>query len=197
MKNKTKVIAAVLAIIAIVLLAYALFMGEPAEEDPAERPGMWGSDISYPTTGLALIVAASFLIAVAVMFILLREEYVPLPPSMSPPPPPPTGERADPVPEAAPVTPVPEPVASNDPRPPEEVAVEENYLVLRLLTGDERAMFKAIMDTGGEALQKDLMQRTKMSNAKVSRVLEKLEQKGVISKERHGSTNKVRIKLRT
>ena len=58
-------------------------------------------------------------------------------------------------------------------------------------------MFKAIMDTGGEALQKDLIQRTKMSNAKVSRVLEKLEQKGVVSKERHGSTNKIRIKLKT
>ena len=68
---------------------------------------------------------------------------------------------------------------------------------LRLLTGDERTMFKAIMDSKGEALQKDLMQRTNMSNAKVSRVLEKLEQKGVVSKERYGSTNRVRIKLRT
>jgi uncharacterized membrane protein len=36
-----------------------------------------------------------------------------------------------------------------------------------------------------------------MSNAKVSRVLEKLEQKGVVSKERYGSTNRIRIKLRT
>ena len=198
MKNKMKVIAAVLAIVAIALLAYALFMGEPTEEDTTDRPGMWDPDRAYSTESLALIVAASFLIAVAVMFILLREEYVPLPPSMSPPPPPPPQEkRADPVPEAVAETRAAEPADVKDLRPPEEIAAEENYLVLRLLTGDERAMFKAIMDTGGEALQKDLMERTKMSNAKVSRILEKLEQKGVVSKERHGSTNKVRIKLST
>jgi uncharacterized membrane protein len=34
-----------------------------------------------------------------------------------------------------------------------------------------------------------------MSNAKVSRVLDRLEQKGVITKERHGSTNRVAIRL--
>jgi uncharacterized membrane protein len=50
------------------------------------------------------------------------------------------------------------------------------------------------MDTGGEALQKELIVRTKMSNAKVSRLLDRLSQKGVITKERHGATNKVRIK---
>ena len=69
------------------------------------------------------------------------------------------------------------------------------YLTLRLLSGDERAMFKAIMDSGGEALQKDLIPRTKMSDAKVSRVLDRLEEKGVISKERYGMTNKVRIDI--
>jgi len=72
---------------------------------------------------------------------------------------------------------------------------KDSYLVLRLLTGDERLMFKAVMDSGGEALQKDLIQRTKMSNAKVSRLLDRLEEKGVITKDRHGSTNKVKIKL--
>jgi uncharacterized membrane protein len=55
-------------------------------------------------------------------------------------------------------------------------------------------MFKAVMDSGGEALQKDLILRTKMSNAKVSRVLDKLAQKGVVTKERHGATNKIRIR---
>lgn len=190
MKNKTKVIAAVLAVAAIALLAYAIFMGEPTDEDTTDRPGMWDPDRAYSDYGLVMIVAASFLIAVSVAFILLREEYVPLPPSMVPPPPPPPEKqveaKAGPAPEAEPAD-----------AAPEEVAAEENYLVLRLLTGDERTMFKAIMDSKGEALQKDLMQRTNMSNAKVSRVLEKLEQKGVVSKERYGSTNRVRIKLRT
>ena len=192
-----KVIAAVLAVAAIVILVYSLLTGVPAEEDTTDHMGMWDPDRAYSDYGLVVIVAASFLIAVAVMFILLREEYVPLPPSMTPPPPPPP-EKAPaaepvPVPDAAP----PEGPEEKAARPTEEVEAEENYLVLRLLSGDERTMFKAIMDSKGEALQKDLMQRTNMSNAKVSRVLEKLEQKGVVSKERYGSTNRIRIRLRT
>jgi len=34
-----------------------------------------------------------------------------------------------------------------------------------------------------------------MSNAKVSRVLDRLSEKDVITKERHGATNKISIKL--
>lgn len=197
MKNKTKVIAAVLAVAAIAILAYSLYTGVPTDEDTTDHPGMWDPDRAYSDYGLALIVAASFLIAVSVAFILLREEYVPLPPSMAPPPPPPEERPAEAVPEKAPEQAPAGPAEAAAPTAPEEVAAEENYLVLRLLSGDERAMFKAIMDSNGEALQKDLMQRTKMSNAKVSRVLEKLEQKGVVSKERYGSTNRIRIRLRT
>lgn len=193
-RNTAKLVAGLLAVIAVAVLAYAIFMGEPTE-DGTDR-GMWDNAHSYSTSSITIIVAASFLIAVAVMFILLREEYEPLPPTMTPPPPPPPEMRSE---EAAPAekTAGPSDGGRAVPRPPEEVAAEENYLVLRLLTGDERTMFKTVMDSGGEALQKDLIVRTKMSNAKVSRVLEKLEKKGVISKERHGSTNKVRIKLRT
>lgn len=184
----TKVAAAVLAAVAVILLAYAILMDETPEDEVT--PGM-GDRHVYSSTNLALIVLSSFLIAIAVMFILLREEYEPLPPTMgkySPPPPPDDEEKAEPE-KAVPV------------RPKEHVEVpaladikkKETYLVMRLLTGDERTMFRTIADSGGEALQKDLMQRTKMSGAKVSRVLDRLEEKGVIVKERHGSTNRVRI----
>jgi len=66
-------------------------------------------------------------------------------------------------------------------------------LVLRLLEGDERIMYRTILDGGGEVLQKDLMEKAKMSNAKVTRMLDRLEGKGLIIRERHGMTNKVRI----
>jgi uncharacterized membrane protein len=72
---------------------------------------------------------------------------------------------------------------------------EVEGLVLRLLDGDERRMFLALKDAGGESLQKDLIEKTKMSNAKVTRVLDRLEDKGLIVKERHGMTNKVRIDI--
>jgi uncharacterized membrane protein len=184
----SKVLAAVLAAVAIIILAYAILSGEPSSTSE-EHQGMWDNVRSYSGSNLLIMVFASFLIAFAVMFILLREEYEPLPPSMTPPPPPP--------PEDAGAEPEKDLEGEGAPElTPEVVAAEENYLVLRLLTGDERVMFKAIMDSKGDVLQKDLIKTTKMSNAKVSRVLERLFQKGVISKERHGSTNRIRITVR-
>ena len=200
-----KIIAAILATLAIALLVYALTTEETTTEDTTTH-GMWDQR-TYSSTNLVAIVAASFLIAVAAMFILLRQSYEPLPPEMTklPPPPPPaapTRVEEKPVTVDAPA-PVREPAMqaapfaspTDGPAEEKEIATRENYIVLRLLTGDERIMFKAVMDSGGEALQKDLIQRTKMSNAKVSRLLDRLEEKGVVTKERHGSTNKVRIKL--
>ncbi|HIH01000.1 TPA: winged helix-turn-helix transcriptional regulator [Thermoplasmata archaeon] len=196
----TKVVAAVFAVAAIVFLGYAIFSQQPDED--VTTPGMGDRNV-YSSSDLAIIVVCSFVIAVAVMFIFLREEYEPLPPSMKSylPPPPPKESPAVDVEPAPPVVAADEPmeteaVVSLEAPEPGDVEAEkkrETYLVLRLLTGDERTMFRTIMDAGGEALQKDLIQRTKMSNAKVSRVLDRLVEKGVISKERHGSTNKVRI----
>jgi uncharacterized membrane protein len=74
-------------------------------------------------------------------------------------------------------------------------AMSETNVVLRLLEGDERAMFRALIEKGGEALQKDLIVATKMSDAKASRVLDRLMEKGVVQKERHGMTNKVRVRI--
>ena len=72
-----------------------------------------------------------------------------------------------------------------------------DQIVLRLLEGDDRRIFLTIKESGGEVLQKDLIEMTKMSNAKVTRVLDRLEDKGLIVKERHGMTNKVRIEIET
>jgi len=46
----------------------------------------------------------------------------------------------------------------------------------------------------GEVLQNDLVSRTGMSKVAVTRALAKLESKGLVVKERHGLTNKVRLK---
>jgi uncharacterized membrane protein len=81
------------------------------------------------------------------------------------------------------------------PAPAKETVPDDKHLVLRLLTGDERAVFHAIMDAGGETYQKDVVNRTKMSDAKVSRVLDRLEEKGLVTRERHGMSNKVRIEI--
>jgi uncharacterized membrane protein len=198
MAKWTKIAAAALAAVAIILLSYSLFFAQEPAADDAATPGM-GDKHVYSSTNLAIMVTSSFLIAIAVMFILLREEYEPLPPEMRPLPPPPPAEVADApdevgAPESATAKRLEETGIEAADISPDE-AKRETYIILRLLTGDERIMFKAIMDAGGTALQKDLIKSTKMSNAKVSRVLDRLQEKGVISKERHGSTNRVKISV--
>lgn len=190
MSKWVKIVAAAIAIGALVILAYAVLTPEE-DTDTTDHMGM-GSHMTYTTSDVGVIALSISAIVVALMVMLLWKEYEPLPPSMVPPPPPlPSEPEAEVKLEASPAPPAERPPT---PHPTAEEAAGRNYLVLRLLTGDERIMFKAIMDAGGEALQKDLILSTKMSNAKVSRLLDRLAQKGVVTKERHGSTNKVKIK---
>lgn len=184
-----KVVAGVVVAIAAVLLAYALLTPD-ATTDDTDHMGMNGRMV-YSSTDVGLIGIALVMIVAAIMIVVLWQEYEPLPPNMVPP----SKRKEEPGGSAETVVVSHPPTPANAGKPTEEEEPGRNYLVLRLLTGDERTMFKTIMDTGGEALQKDLISRTKMSNAKVSRVLDRLSQKGVITKERYGATNKVRIKL--
>ena len=69
-------------------------------------------------------------------------------------------------------------------------------LVLRLLSGDERIMFKSLVDAGGEAYQKDLVAKTQMSDTKASRVIDRLEDKELVARERRGMSNLIRITVR-
>ncbi|MCK4949756.1 MAG: MarR family transcriptional regulator [Thermoplasmata archaeon] len=89
------------------------------------------------------------------------------------------------------------PVAAYIPMTPlqnnEDWTPEMRNLALRLLQGDERRMLRQIFDAGGQILQKDLVYRAGFSKAKVTRLLDKLERRGLIIRERHGSTNLVRV----
>lgn len=86
----------------------------------------------------------------------------------------------------APASP-PAPSPSGNPEPISELTL------VKLLDGDERRMYLEIRDRGGEALQRDLVAQGTFSKAKVTRVLDKLEGKGLVIRERHGMTNRVRL----
>lgn len=64
---------------------------------------------------------------------------------------------------------------------------------LRLLDGDKRKVFNEIVEVNGEILQSDLHVQTGFSRAKITRILNYLELKGLIIRKSYGMTNKIVI----
>ena len=137
--------------------------------------GMGSSSATYDLANMLLIGVGAGMIVCGTWLLLDRKKYVPLE-----------------VETKATVQVTEEKKAE---RPKEESISESNYLVLRLLNGDEREMYRTIVDAGGAMLQKDLIVKLKWSDAKVSRTIDKLIEKRVVSKERYGSTNRVKVDL--
>lgn len=175
MTRWSKVTAGAISAMGAAIVVYALLAPQPG--DQTDHMG-YGMHSSYSSGNVLMMAFGVIAVVAGLMVFFIREEYEPLPPSMATPP-----------------SVAPEPAPPPSPQHELEDVVAKEYLALRLLTGDERTMFKAIMDSGGEALQKDLITRTRMSNAKVSRLLDRLQAKGIVTKDRHGSTNKIRIKM--
>ncbi len=70
----------------------------------------------------------------------------------------------------------------------------KNKLIINLLKGDEKEVYQEILNSKDGILQNELVLRTGLSKVKITRVVHRLELKRLIIKERHGLTN--RIKLR-
>lgn len=62
---------------------------------------------------------------------------------------------------------------------------------LSLLDEDQRTLYEIVAGSEAEILQKDLPELTGFSKAKVSRMLDKLERKGLVQRLSHGMTNRV------
>jgi len=54
-------------------------------------------------------------------------------------------------------------------------------------------MYLELREHGGSMLQRDIVGLGIFSKAKVTRVLDKLEAKGLVRREAHGMTNRVRL----
>lgn len=85
---------------------------------------------------------------------------------------------------------------TNSTPPTADAGVPElSDLAIRLLDGDEQRLMRMIVEAKGSILQRDLVRITTFSDAKVSRLLDRLERRGLIIRERHGMTNRVRLTL--
>lgn len=61
------------------------------------------------------------------------------------------------------------------------------------MTEDEGKLYEMISEAGGEMLQMHIVSSKMFSKAKVTRLLDKLEKRGLVIRERHGMTNRIRI----
>ncbi|MEM0128071.1 MAG: MarR family transcriptional regulator [Thermoplasmatales archaeon] len=66
--------------------------------------------------------------------------------------------------------------------------------VLDFLDSGEREVVEMLMSAGGSMLQRDIARSGGYSKATVTRILNRLESKGLVERLRHGATNKVVLK---
>jgi len=78
-----------------------------------------------------------------------------------------------------------------------EAAIQGNknaaLLAASILEGDEKVLFQEIVDNDG-ILQRELVIKTGFSEPKVSRLLDKIERRGLIVRQRDGMGNRVLLK---
>lgn len=66
--------------------------------------------------------------------------------------------------------------------------------VIRTLKGDEKKIYEAIADSDGAIFQSELVEKMGFSKVRVTRILDKLEGKGLVERRRRGMTNIVLLK---
>jgi uncharacterized membrane protein len=73
----------------------------------------------------------------------------------------------------------------------EEVTRENFEKAMNGLDEDERKVFGSIIDEKGSMFQSSLVEKTGLNKVRVSRVLDRLEGKGLLERKRRGMTNVV------
>ncbi len=78
--------------------------------------------------------------------------------------------------------------------PAEKMDPKKIEMALALLDEDERSLLKELVDNGGTLEQSDLVVKTRFSESKVSRLLDRLEGRGLVVRVRQGMGNVVTLK---
>ena len=77
---------------------------------------------------------------------------------------------------------------------PKEFTKENYQKIITSLNNEEKLIFKILIESQGTLFQSDLVERTKFSKVKVTRLLDKLEGRGLIERKRRGMTNVIILK---
>jgi len=71
----------------------------------------------------------------------------------------------------------------------------KGYERLKVLKNDDKLVISTIARSEGKILQKELTAITKLPGYKITRILNRLEGLGVISREKYGMTNIIHLKF--
>lgn len=77
---------------------------------------------------------------------------------------------------------------------PKKITKENYKKVMNDLNIDEKQVLEKIIESQGTIFQSDLVDKTKFGKVKVTRILDKLEGKGLIERKRRGMTNVIILK---
>lgn len=77
---------------------------------------------------------------------------------------------------------------------PRKIEKKNFQKILDTLDKDEKLVFEKIIDEQGTIFQSDLVEKTNFTKVKVTRILDKLEGRGIIERKRRGMTNIVILK---
>jgi hypothetical protein len=77
---------------------------------------------------------------------------------------------------------------------PKKITKKNYQRVMGIMSRDEKQVFERIIDAQGAILQSDLVEKTKFTKVKVTRILDKLEGRGLVDRKRRGMTNVIILK---
>jgi len=77
---------------------------------------------------------------------------------------------------------------------PKKITKEAYSTVLSKMATDEKKVFELVLEKNGSIYQSELVEKTLFGKVKMTRVLDKLENQGLVERKRRGMTNIVTVK---
>ncbi len=77
---------------------------------------------------------------------------------------------------------------------PEEKGATKTKRTAQKLSGEEKKLFELIVQSNGMMYQHELVEKLTLSKVQVTRLLDRLESKGIVERRRRGMTNVVILK---
>ncbi|MBR9683912.1 MarR family transcriptional regulator [Candidatus Woesearchaeota archaeon] len=79
---------------------------------------------------------------------------------------------------------------------PKQIKREDYETVMNDLSAEEKQIFEKVLEAQGTIFQSDLVEKTGLTKVKMTRLLDRLEGRGLIERKRRGMTNVVVLKHR-